>query len=97
MSDVMVPPAHVPPELIRDVSLDFRGPVEELFPRLDALRDEGRVLWVETPYGTGSWLFTRAADVRKLVLDPQDLRVRPRALTMRPEVAHVLELGAPDA
>ena len=49
-------PDHVPPELVRDVGLDFRGPMDELFPRLDALRAEGRALWIETPYGTGAWL-----------------------------------------
>jgi len=63
-------PPHVPPDIVRNVSLDFRGPVEELFPRLDALRDEGRVLWIETPYGNGAWLFTHAADVRALLQNP---------------------------
>jgi cytochrome P450 len=67
---IAVPPDHVPAGLVRNVSMDFRGPVEELFPRLDALRDEGRVLWVETPYGNGAWLFTRAADVRALLQNP---------------------------
>jgi cytochrome P450 len=63
-------PDHVPPELVRDVGLDFRGPIDELFPRLDALRAEGRTLFVETPYGTGAWLFTRAADIRAALQTP---------------------------
>ncbi|HEX4904255.1 MAG TPA: hypothetical protein VFU93_02305 [Acidimicrobiales bacterium] len=37
-------PHHVPPELVRDVGLDFKGPMDDLFPRLDALWAEGRVL-----------------------------------------------------
>jgi cytochrome P450 len=63
-------PDHVPPELVRDVGLDFKGPMDELFPRLDALRAEGRTLWIETPYGTGAWLFTRAEDNRAALQTP---------------------------
>ena len=66
----MPAPAHVPPELVRnDVTLDFRGPLDELFPRLDALREIGRVLWIDTPFG-GAWVFTRAADVREILQSP---------------------------
>jgi cytochrome P450 len=63
-------PSHVPEGLVRDISLDFRGPMDELFPRLDALREEGRALWVQTPFGTGAWLFTRAADIRAALQSP---------------------------
>jgi cytochrome P450 len=63
-------PAHVPPELVRDIGIDYRGPIDDLFPRLDALRAEGRVLWVETPFGTGAWLFTHAADIRTALQSP---------------------------
>jgi cytochrome P450 len=63
-------PDHVPPELVREIGMDFRGPIDELFPRLDRLREEGRTLWVETPYGTGAWLFTRAADIRAALQQP---------------------------
>jgi len=32
-------PSHVPPELVRSFDFDFRGPIDELFPRFDALQD----------------------------------------------------------
>lgn len=69
--DAAVPvPAHVPESLVRDVDLDLRGSVEELHAHLDALRAEGRVIWVRegmggSPYG--GWLFTQADDVHHVL------------------------------
>ena len=67
-------PDHVPPELVRDIDLDLRGSVEELHAHLDALREEGRVLWVRqgmggSPYG--GWLFTQAADIHTALQRPE--------------------------
>ncbi|MCW2968497.1 MAG: cytochrome [Solirubrobacteraceae bacterium] len=75
MSEALQVPAHVPQELVRDFQLDFHGPLEELFPRFDALHDEGRVLYVTgamqaaaEAYGGGGpagvWVFTQAEDIR---------------------------------
>ena len=66
-------PQHVPPDLVRDVDLDLRGSVEELYEHLDSLRDEGRAIWVRrgmngNPYG--GWLFTRAEDVHAVLQQP---------------------------
>lgn len=72
-------PAHVPAELVREFSIDFRGPLDEVFPRFDALRDEGRVLWATTtsggqpgPWGEvpGVWIFTDGDDVRHALQQP---------------------------
>jgi cytochrome P450 len=68
-------PAHVPEELVRPFTIDFRGPAEDLFPRLEALRDEGRVLWVQTGlFGdeTGAWLLTHADDICHALLHPDE-------------------------
>src|SRR5262245_10672434 len=73
MTDVAVP-SHVPPELVRTFDFNFHGPLEDLFPRIDALRDEGeRVLWLngglvgggysEGP--RGAWLFCDSDDIRQ--------------------------------
>lgn len=68
-------PAHVPDDLVRPFSLDFRGPLDELFPRLDALRDEGRVVWVPVGGGLGgvrgAWLLTHAEDIRHALQHPE--------------------------
>ncbi len=69
-------PDHVPAEIVREVNLDFRGPMDEMLARLDALRLHGRVLWVEGLSGTGAWLFTRAADIRTALQSPQLLSNR---------------------
>lgn len=66
-------PDHVPPELVRDFAVEFQGSVDELYPRFDALRDEGRVLWLRTTLANGRigrkdggvWFFTRSEDIRK--------------------------------
>jgi cytochrome P450 len=69
-------PDHVPAELVRHFGLDFHGPLDELFPRLDALRDEGRTVWLEmdVPEGYaaqmgGAWLFTHSDDIRGALQD----------------------------
>jgi cytochrome P450 len=70
MTDV---PAHVPPGLVRDFDLDFRAPLEQLFPKLDSLRSEGRALWMKTGLGGsefGAWLFTDAEDIRTALQHP---------------------------
>jgi cytochrome P450 len=67
-------PAHVPEELVRDFTLEFRGPIDEVFPRLDALREQGRALWLQggTGYGArGAWLFTQAEDIRVVLQRPE--------------------------
>lgn len=68
-------PAHVPDELVRSFSIDFHGPLDELFPRMDALRDEGRVVWVPVGGGlggiTGAWLLTHAEDIRHALQHPE--------------------------
>jgi cytochrome P450 len=77
MSDTATRPAHVPEELVRRFAFDFRGPVDDIHPRLDALRGEGRVLWLETGMGVGygglargAWLFTHADDIRAALQAP---------------------------
>jgi cytochrome P450 len=64
-------PAHVPAELVHQFDIAFKGPLDDLFPRLDALRDKGRVLWLNTSLGAsqgggegGVWFFTQAEDIR---------------------------------
>jgi cytochrome P450 len=59
-------PPHVPPNLVRQVDLSFRGPVDELFPRLDAFRSEARALWLSIgiPRLGSAWFFTHEADIR---------------------------------
>jgi cytochrome P450 len=60
-------PPHVPPSLVRRFDVNFRGPLDELFPRLDALRSEGRALWLEIGlprFGGSGWFFTQEADIR---------------------------------
>jgi cytochrome P450 len=68
-------PEHIPAELVRDFSVDFRGPIDELFPRMDALRDEGRVFWMgggAPPYGAdGAWMLTQAEDIRAALQQPE--------------------------
>jgi cytochrome P450 len=71
-------PAHVPVELVRSFDIGYRGPLDELFPRLDALRDDGRVVWLEAamqvqPSGpaTGAWFFTTMEDVRACYQDSE--------------------------
>jgi cytochrome P450 len=64
---------------VREFNIDFHGPLEELFPQFDALRDEGRVLWLHAdgpgqpgPFGEipGVWVFTDGVDVRNALQDP---------------------------
>ncbi len=57
-------PPHVPPDLVRRFEIDFRGPLDELFPRLDALRSDARALWLEI--GLSAWPETEA---QRIVLD----------------------------
>jgi len=64
-------PSHVPAGLVRAFDFNYRGPIAELFSRFDALRDEGRALWLDVPLPSadlkpvrGAWLFTRASDIR---------------------------------
>src|SRR5215510_900502 len=72
-------PAHVPAELVREFDFDFQGPLEELFPRIDALRDEGRVLWLEPAFSrrqealgrSGLWLLTEERDIRGALQTPE--------------------------
>ncbi len=69
----IVPP-HVPPELVRRFDIDFRGPLDELFPRLDALRSEARAMWLEIglpQIGGGAWFFTQEADIRAGLQNPE--------------------------
>jgi len=62
---------------VHDFELNFRGPLEDLFPRLDALRSNGRVLWLRTAGGAGAppgappgmWFFTRSEDIRRGLQD----------------------------
>jgi cytochrome P450 len=67
-------PPHVPPNLVRHFDLDFRGPLDEVFPRLDALRSEARALWLDiglSQLGRGSWFFTQEADIRAGLQNPE--------------------------
>jgi cytochrome P450 len=67
-------PPHVPPDLVRRFDMNFRGPLDELFPRLDALRSEGRALWLEVGFpqlGGGAWFFTQDADIRAGLQDTE--------------------------
>jgi cytochrome P450 len=60
-------PPHVPPNVVRQIDLSFQGPVDELFPRLDALRSEARALWLSIGlprFGGSAWFFTQEADIR---------------------------------
>jgi cytochrome P450 len=71
-------PDHVPAELVRHFSIDFRGPLDDLFPRLDAMRSEGRALWLQVEGGgpgphsnrPGVWLFTDGDDIRDALQQP---------------------------
>jgi cytochrome P450 len=67
-------PAHVPANLAQQFDIEFFGPTEQLFPRLDALRDHGRVVWLDNGLNgdDGMWAFTRAEDIR-LALQSPDL------------------------
>ncbi len=82
-----MPPAHVPAELVRDFSLDFRGPLDDLFTRMDRLRGEGRALWLETGlpgiFGKdhGAWFFTQAEDIRAALQEPDLFSSRLGELT----------------
>lgn len=66
----------MPGDVVREFELNFRGPVGELHPHLDALRQEGRALWLRPPglgYGApsgGYWLFTREEDIRSALTRP---------------------------
>jgi cytochrome P450 len=72
-------PSHVPADLVRDFHIDFRGPADELFRRLEALRSEGRALWLRAygpvpgPHGPapGIWFFTDAEDIRTALQQPE--------------------------
>src|SRR5215813_12053698 len=67
-------PPHVPPNLVRRVDLNFRGPLDGLFPRLDALRSEARALWLEIGlprFGGSGWFFTQEADIRAGLQNPE--------------------------
>jgi cytochrome P450 len=74
-------PAHVPSDLVRDFDVDYHGPLAAMFPSFDALRDEGRVLWLRPitgttqpgPYGEvpGVWIFTRGDDIRDALQRPE--------------------------
>jgi cytochrome P450 len=77
MTDAPTVPPHVPPSLVRRFDIDLQGPLEGLFPRFDALRAEGRVVWLETGIRRagssatrGAWLFTQEADIRTALQDP---------------------------
>jgi cytochrome P450 len=71
-------PDHVPLELVHEFDINFRGPLEDLFPRFDALRDEGRVVWITDSFGAGAfsgglrgaWLLTHAEDIREALQHP---------------------------
>jgi cytochrome P450 len=69
-------PDHVPADLVRQFGLDFHGPLDGLFPRVDAMHGEGRALWLETAstdtYGSaasGVWMFTQSDDIRAAFQD----------------------------
>lgn len=65
-SAAAVPP-HVPPNLVRQVDLEFKASVDELFSRLDPLRSEARALWLSIGlprFGGSAWFFTQEADIR---------------------------------
>jgi len=72
-------PAHVPADLVREFNIDYHGPLGALFPTFDSLRDEGRVLWLQTstgqpgPYGPvpGVWIFTHGDDIRAGLQQPE--------------------------
>jgi len=74
----MPTPSYVPSELVREFDFDFHGPLQDLFPRIDALRDEGRVLWLEPAFGRtrrgrgspGLWLLTKEEDIRTALQSP---------------------------
>jgi cytochrome P450 len=72
----LVRAAHVPAGLVREFDLDFRGPLDGLFTRMDALRKEGRVFWLESGLpgmfgaGSGAWFFTDAEDIRTALQSP---------------------------
>ncbi len=60
-------PPHVPPGLVRQVDLEFRSSLDALFSQLDALRSEGRALWLSPGlprFGGSAWFFTQEADIR---------------------------------
>jgi cytochrome P450 len=66
-------PEHVPAALVRDFNLEFHGPVDDLFPRMDALRDQGRLLWIQgglSGSASGAWMFTEAQDIRAALQQP---------------------------
>jgi cytochrome P450 len=74
MVDATATPAHVPAGLVRDLGIEFEGPIDALFPRLDALRDEGPVLWLQGNtgmLGAGAWFLTRAEDIHTALQSPE--------------------------
>jgi cytochrome P450 len=77
-ADARIVPSHVPAELVRSFDIGYHGPLDQLFPRLDALRAEGRVVWLEAAMrldaeeaAVGAWFFTEMADVRAAYQDSE--------------------------
>src|SRR5215475_9941336 len=86
-TDAPTVPPHVPPNLVRQVDLNFRGPVDELFPRLDAFRSEARALWLSIGlprFGGGGWFFTQEADIRAGLQNPELFGQSTRGLGQLP-------------
>jgi cytochrome P450 len=82
-------PAHVPPEAV--VRFDFRTDADyhrDPHARMDALRARYRAFY--TPYprglaGVGTWVFTRAEDIRAIMQDPETFQsggARPMSKTL---------------
>jgi cytochrome P450 len=75
------PPAHVPPGLVDAFELEFRGPMAQLFSRMDAIRGDRRAVWLadgldiqadpdDQGAHRGAWFFTQAEDIRAALANP---------------------------
>jgi cytochrome P450 len=94
-------PTHVPDELVRNFSFEFSGPPDEMFSRIDALRDGHRVLWADAPLHRGDgeafgmWLLTSAEDIRHVLQQPELFSSETRANAHQPKMIPIF-LDPPD-